>query len=125
VWVSTQFNCADELTPEARAAAARLVGAGVPVNCQTVLLKGVNDSAAEMLRLFRALSAARIRPYYVFTCDPVAGISHFRVPLARALEIERRCAESIGGLALPRFVADLPGEKRKRELSSLVKGTEK
>ena len=113
VWVNTQFNCADELTPAARAAAARLVDAGVPVSCQTVLLKGVNDSAAELLRLFRALSAARIRPYYVFTCDPVAGIDRFRVPVARARALERRCAEAIGGLSLPRFVSDIPGAKRK------------
>ncbi len=113
VWVNTQFNCADEVTDEARAAAARLVDAGIPVSCQTVLLKGVNDSAAEMLRLLRALSAARIRPYYVFTCDPVAGIDRFRVPLDKARRIERACAERIGGLALPRFVSDVPGAKRK------------
>ena len=113
VWVNTQFNCADELTPEACAAAARLVDAGIPVSCQTVLLKGVNDSASQMLRLFRALSAARIRPYYVFMCDPVAGIDRFRVPIERARAIERKCAESIGGLAMPRFVMDVPGAKRK------------
>lgn len=113
VWVNTQFNCADEVTPEARAAAARLVDAGIPVGCQTVLLKGVNDSAAEMLRLFRALTSARIRPYYVFMCDPIAGIERFRVPLERARAIERKCAESVGGLAMPRFVMDIPGAKRK------------
>ena len=122
VWINTQFNCADEVTPAARRAAARLVEAGVPVSCQTVLLRGVNDSAAEMLRLFRALSAARIRPYYVFTCDPVAGIARFRVPLARARAIERRCAESIGGLALPRFVSDLPGAKRKTPVTEVEGG---
>ena len=113
VWVNTQFNCADELTDEARAAAAKLVCAGVPVSCQTVLLKGVNDSADELLRLFRGLTAARIRPYYVFMCDPVAGIGRFRVPLAKARVLERICAESIGGLALPRFVRDIPGAARK------------
>ena len=113
VWVTTQFTCADEVTPAARRAAARLVDAGVPVSCQTVLLKGVNDSVREMLRLLRALSAARIRPYYVFMCDPIAGIDHFRVPLEKARRIERICAESIGGLALPRFVADIPGARRK------------
>ena len=113
VWVNTQFNCADEVTDEARQAAARLVEAGIPVSCQTVLLRGVNDSAAEMCRLFRALTAARIRPYYVFTCDPIAGIDHFRVSDAKARQIEAKCAESVGGLALPRFVKDLPGAKRK------------
>ena len=118
VWVNTQFNCADEVTSEARHAAALLVEAGIPVSCQTVLLKGVNDSATEMLKLLRALTAARIRPYYVFTCDPIAGIDHFRVPVEKAREIERKCAESIGGLALPRFVSDIPGAKRKVPVSA-------
>jgi lysine 2,3-aminomutase len=72
-----------------------------------------------MLALFKALSAARIRPYYVFQCDPVAGIDHFRVPLEKAKDIERRCAERIGGIALPRFVADIPGAKRKLPLDML------
>ena len=119
VWVNTQFNCADEVTPEAVAAAARLVEAGIPVGCQTVLLKGVNDSADEMLRLFRALTAARIRPYYVFMCDPVAGIDRFRVPLEKARDIERTCARSIGGLAMPRFVADVPGAPCKVPISEV------
>ena len=119
VWVNTQFNCADELTPEAVRAAARLVDRGIPVSCQTVLLRGVNDSPREMLKLLQKLSAARIRPYYVFQCDPIAGIDRFRVPLATAKRIERYCAERIGGLALPRFVADLPGAKRKTPLDLL------
>jgi lysine 2,3-aminomutase len=113
VWVNTQFNCVDELTPAARKAAAKLVDAGVPVSCQTVLLKEINDTPEEMLSLLRALSAARIRPYYVFMCDPVAGTEGFHVPLSRAKEIEKYCAESIGGLAMPRFVRDVPGAKRK------------
>ena len=119
VWVNTQFNCADEVTDEARAAAAKLVDRGIPVSCQTVLLRGVNDSGPEMLKLLKALSAARIRPYYVFQCDPVAGIDQFRVPLEQARQIELYCAERIGGLALPRFVADLPGAKRKTPISEL------
>ncbi len=119
VWVNTQFNCADELTAEAKEAVGKLVEAGIPVGCQTVLLKGVNDTAEDMLRLFKALSAARIRPYYVFMCDPVAGIERFRVDLETAKAIERQCAESIGGLSMPRFVADIPGSKRKVPISEL------
>ena len=119
VWVNTQFNCAGEVTPEAAEACGRLVDAGIPVSCQTVLLAGVNDSADAMLDLFRALQRARVRPYYVFQCDPVAGISHFRVPLERAKEIAAECAERIGGLALPRFVADVPGSRRKVPLEEL------
>ena len=119
VWVNTQFNCAGEVTPEAAAACGRLVDAGIPVSCQTVLLAGVNDSVEAMLALFRALQCARVRPYYVFQCDPVAGVSHFRVPLEKAKEIAAECAERIGGLALPRFVADLPGASRKIPLEEL------
>lgn len=121
VWVNTQFNSADEVTSEARLAAERLVKAGIPVSCQTVLLKGVNDSGPKMLRLFRALSAARIRPYYVFMCDPVPGIERFRVPAEKALEIERYAAERIGGLSLPRFVADIPGAARKIPVEMISK----
>ena len=123
VWVNTQFNCADELTPEAEAACGRLVDAGIPVSCQTVLLAGVNDSTEAMLALFRALQRARVRPYYVFQCDPVAGVSHFRVPIEKAQQIAAECAERIGGLALPRFVADLPGATRKIPIEELVDGS--
>ena len=119
VWVNTQFNCVGEVTPEAAAACKNLVDAGVPVSCQTVLLAGVNDSADAMLALFRALQRARVRPYYVFQCDPVAGVAHFRVPLAKAQAIERECAERIGGLGLPRFVADVPGSPRKIPICEL------
>ena len=122
VWVNTQFNSADEVTAEAREAAAELVGRGIPVSCQSVLLKGVNDSDETMIALLRALSAARIRPYYVFMCDPVAGIGRFRVPLAKAREIELKCAEALGGLSLPRFVADVPGARRKIPIAELVEG---
>ena len=119
VWVNTQFNCAGELTAEAVAACGRLVDAGIPVSCQTVLLAGVNDSADAMIDLFRALQRARVRPYYVFQCDPVAGVSHFRVPVERAKEIAAECSRRIGGLGLPRFVADLPGSDRKVPIESL------
>ena len=119
VWVNTQFNCAGEVTPDAAEACSNLVRAGIPVSCQTVLLKGVNDSAEEMLALFRALQRMRVRPYYVFLCDPIAGVAHFRVPLEKAKAIERACAEAIGGLAMPRFVADMPGSRRKIPISEL------
>lgn len=119
VWVNTQFNCAGEMTPQASAACGRLVDVGIPVSCQTVLLAGVNDSVDAMLQLFKALQRARVRPYYVFLCDPVAGVSHFRVPVERAKEIAAECAERIGGLALPRFVVDLPGASRKIPVEDL------
>lgn len=113
VWVNTQFNHAREITPEAAAACARLVEAGVPVSNQTVLLKGVNDSVEALFDLCTGLQRIRVRPYYVFVCDPVAGIAPFRVPVRRARQLERQLAVRVGGLALPRFVADLPGSRRK------------
>jgi len=119
VWVNTQFNCAEELTPEAVEACGWFVRAGIPVSCQTVLLAGVNDSEEALLALFRALQRARVRPYYVFQCDPVAGIAHFRVPLEKAQRLARACAEKIGGLGLPRFVADVPGAARKVPVEEL------
>ena len=119
VWANVHINTADEARL-ACDAAARLIDCGIPVSSQTVLLRGLNDTPRKMLSLLRALSAARIRPYYVFQCDPVEGLQdRFGVPLARAKKIEAYCAERIGGLALPRFVADLPGAKRKTPLDLL------
>ena len=119
VWANVHVNTAAEARMAA-APAARLVTRGIPVSSQTVLLRGVNDTPRKMLALLRALSAARIRPYYVFQCDPVEGLSErFGVPLAKAKAIEAYCAERIGGLALPRFVADLPGSRRKTPLDLL------
>ena len=119
VWANVHINTAEEARL-ARDAAAQFIDCGIPVSSQTVLLRGVNDTPRKMLALLRALSAARIRPYYVFQCDPVEGLQErFGVPLARAKEIEAYCAERIGGLALPRFVADLPGAKRKTPLDLL------
>ena len=118
VWANVHINTVGE-AEACRAAAAKFVNRGIPVSSQTVLLKGVNDTPQKMLKLLQALSAARIRPYYVFQCDPVEGLDRFRVPLSTAKRIERCCAERIGGLALPRFVADLPGAKRKTPLVEL------
>lgn len=113
VWVNTQFNHVAEVTPQAHAACRALVEAGIPVSNQAVLLRGVNDSVEAMFELCAALQRIRVRPYYVFLCDPIAGINHFRVARERAVFIENQLAQRIGGLAMPRFVEDLPGAPRK------------
>ena len=119
VWANVHINTATEARRAAQPA-ARLVTRGIPVSSQTVLLRGVNDTPRKMLALLRALSAARIRPYYVFQCDPVEGLAErFGVPLDKAKTIESYCAERIGGLSLPRFVADLPSSRRKTPLDLL------
>ncbi len=113
VWVNTQFNHPAEITKETERACALLVDAGVPVSCQTVLLRGVNDDPDTLEALFRGLQRIRVRPYYAFCGDPVHGTAHFRVTKQRAGELEAEVARRIGGLALPRFVADVPGAERK------------
>ena len=113
VWVNTQFNHVSEITDEAAAACAKLVDAGIPVSNQAVLLKGVNNTADDLVALFCGLQRIRVRPYYLFVCDPVSGTSHFRVSEKRAAELEEEVAARVGGLALPRFVRDVPGAPRK------------
>lgn len=113
VWINTQFNHECEITPEAAEAAALLVDSGIPLSCQSVLLAGINDSADALVALFCKLQRNRIRPYYLFTGDPVNGTAHFRVSVARAAALEDEVASRIGGLALPRFVSDIPGARRK------------
>ena len=121
VWINTQFNHAREITPEAATACARLADAGIPLSNQSVLLKGVNDSTEALFELCAGLQRIRVRPYYIFMCDPVKGTSHFRVPLAKARRLERELAERIGGLALPRFVIDLPGSYRKTPIGESLR----
>jgi lysine 2,3-aminomutase len=109
VYVNTQFNHPRELTDAAVGAVAHLVDAGVPVANQSVLLAGVNDRADVMEALLRRLLAARVRPYYLFACDLVAGTEHFRVPLREALAIMERLRGRLSGLGIPELVVDLPG----------------
>ena len=109
LWLNTHFNHARELSPDSVAALRRLARAGVVVSNQGVLLRGVNDSPDELLALSRALLRAGLRAYYLHQCDPVAGVRHFRVGLARALELVRSLNGRVSGLAIPRLMVDLPG----------------
>ncbi len=120
VWVNTQFNHASELTPEAAEACGRLVDAGIPVSNQAVLLRGVNDSVEALVRLCSGLQRIRVRPYYVFIGDPVAGTAHFRVSAKRAAELADALAQRVGGLAMPRFVADIPGAASKTAVQAVT-----
>jgi lysine 2,3-aminomutase len=106
VWVNTHFNHPREITAESAAACDRLLRRGIPVNNQAVLLRGVNDSPDVMEALCRALLRIRVRPYYLFQCDPVAGVEHFRTPVSRGREIMRHVQASVGGLGVPRYAVD-------------------
>ena len=109
VWINTQFNHPRELTAEAAAACAKLVDAGIPLGNQSVLLKGVNDDPRVMEELCRGLIRMRVRPYYLFQCDLVRGVEHFRTSLLRGIEIMEYMRGRVSGLAIPTFVVDAPG----------------
>jgi lysine 2,3-aminomutase len=87
LWVSIHFTHPDELTPETIEACARLADAGIPLGSQTVLLSGINDSGDTMKRLMHGLLKARVKPYYLYQCDPIVGSSHFRTSVRKGLEI--------------------------------------
>ncbi|MBP1805794.1 lysine-2,3-aminomutase-like protein [Rubellimicrobium aerolatum] len=109
VFVALHANHAREMTPEARAACARLVDAGVPMLGQTVLLRGVNDSAAALEALLRAMVEARVKPYYLHHPDLAPGTSGFRLPIAEGQAILRALRGRVSGLCQPSYVLDLPG----------------
>ena len=108
IWVNTHFNHPWELTPESAEACKRLVNAGIPMGNQTVLLRGVNDNPQIMEELCRGLVRMRVRPYYLFQCDLVRGIEHFRTPISRGLEIMEYLRGRLSGLAIPNYVVDAP-----------------
>lgn len=109
IYVNTHFNHPWEITEESKQACEMLVNAGVPVGCQTVLLKGVNDDPEVMKELMKKLLAIRVRPYYIYQADLTKGANHFRTPIDVGLEIMDNLRGHISGLAVPQFVIDAPG----------------
>lgn len=109
VYMNTHFDHPSELTPAAVAALGRLADAGVPLGCQTVLLRGVNDTPEIMKELMQKLMKARVRPYYIYMADQVAGGEHFRTTVQKGLEIVQALRGWTSGLAVPHFVIDAPG----------------
>ena len=108
IWLNTHFNHPREITPEAMSACDRLLRAGVPVNNQAVLLKGVNDSLETQRALCQGLLRAKVRPYYLFQCDDVQGTEHFWTPVEKGLQIIEGLRGFTSGLAVPTYVIDLP-----------------
>ena len=109
VYVNVHFNHPAELTPEAEECLAMLSDAGCPLGSQTVLLKGVNDEPEIMKELMRKLLANRVRPYYIYQADVVAGGEHFRTSVIKGLEIIKAIRGWTSGMAVPHFVIDAPG----------------
>jgi lysine 2,3-aminomutase len=106
IWIQTHFNHPAEITAESARACRLLVNAGMPVSNHAVLLKGVNDSVETMRRLVRGLLKIKVRPYYLFHCDPVTGAGHFRTSIWKGLEIIEGLRGHVSGLAVPTYVVD-------------------
>jgi len=109
LFINTHFNHSDEITKEAAMACAILSDAGIPLGCQTVLLKGVNDTPSVMQNLMKKLLTIRVKPYYIHHPDAVRGTSHFRTAIKEGLGIMRSLHGYFSGLCVPQYMIDLPG----------------
>jgi lysine 2,3-aminomutase len=109
VWMSLHFMHPEECTAETQKACAMLADGGIPLGSQTVLLQGINDDVDTMKQLMQNLMRMRVRPYYLYQCDPISGSAHFRTPVEKGLEIIRGLRGFTSGYAVPTYVIDAPG----------------
>ena len=109
LYINTHFNHPAEITPEAEQACARLADAGIPLGCQTVLLRGVNDTPEIMRQLMSRLLQIRVKPYYLFQADLTRGADHFRTTIDTGVSIMRSLIGHISGMAVPTYALDAPG----------------
>jgi lysine 2,3-aminomutase len=116
LYLNTHFNHPRELSAASAAACNLLADAGIPLGNQTVLLRGVNDDPETMIALCRGLLKMRVRPYYLHQLDQAKGTGHFRVPVARGLEILAAMRGRIAGLGIPQYVVDPPDGSGKQPL---------
>ncbi len=104
IWFSTHFNHPKEITEESATACDRLLRKGIPVQNQSVLLKGINDNLDTMRNLLKGLLHIRVRPYYLYHCDNVTGVSHFSTSIEKGLEIMEGLAGFETGFSVPNYV---------------------
>jgi len=109
LWINTHFNHPREITESSREAIARLADGGFPLGNQSVLLADVNDCPRIMKSLLHKLVQNRVRPYYLYQCDLAEGLSHFRTPIGKGIEIMESLVGHTSGLARPTYVIDAPG----------------
>jgi len=109
LWLNTHFNHPREITPSSQEALRKLADAGIPLGNQSVLLAGVNDCPQIMKKLNQKLVQNRVRPYYLFQCDLSEGLSHFRTPIGKGIEIMESLVGHTSGFAIPKYVIDAPG----------------
>ncbi len=109
LWLNTHFNHPREITDSARKGLAKLADAGIPLGNQSVLLAGVNDCPRIIKNLSHKLVANRVRPYYLYQCDLSEGLTHFRTPVGKGIEIVESMRGHTSGFAVPTYVVDAPG----------------
>ena len=109
IWMSIHFNHPKEITKRCKNACDMLAESGIPLGSQSVLLKGINDRPFIMKRLVHDLLQIRVRPYYIYQCDPVRGTQHFRTPVATGINIIEKLRGHTSGYAVPTYVIDGPG----------------
>ncbi|NLX48662.1 MAG: lysine 2,3-aminomutase [Methanospirillum sp.] len=109
LWVNTHFNHPVEMTTSSKLALRRLADAGIPLGNQSVLLAGVNDCPRIIKRLVQLLVQNRVRPYYLYQCDLSEGLTHFRTPVSKGIEILENLIGHTSGFSIPTFVIDAPG----------------
>ncbi|RLD10454.1 MAG: lysine 2,3-aminomutase [Chlamydiae bacterium] len=113
IWLNTQFNHPNEITEESESACLKIQHAGIPINNQAVLLKGINDKPEIIKHLCQRLQEIKVRPYYLFQCDRVSGTEHFWTPVKTGINILEKMIGHTGGLCIPKFVIDLPSGEGK------------
>lgn len=109
LWINTHFNHPREVTDSSRRALAKLADAGIPLGNQSVLLAGINDCPRLIKALNQKLVKNRVRPYYLYQCDLSEGLSHFRTPIGKGIEILESLRGHTSGFAVPTYVVDAPG----------------
>jgi lysine 2,3-aminomutase len=109
LWINTHFNHPREITTSAREALRMLADGGFPLGNQSVLLAGVNDCPRIIRVLVHKLVQNRVRPYYLYQCDLSEGLSHFRTPVGKGIEIIESLIGHTSGFAVPTYVIDAPG----------------
>lgn len=113
LFINTHFNHPNEITAQSSLACTMLADAGIPVGCQTVLLKGINDDAQTLKKLFLGLLRIRVKPYYLFQADLTKGTNHFRTSTKTGIDIMRQLYGHISGMAIPTYALDAPKGKGK------------
>ncbi|MFO1496939.1 MAG: KamA family radical SAM protein [Verrucomicrobiota bacterium] len=109
LFMSIHSNHPRELTLEVREALGRLADAGIPLGNQSVLLRRVNDDAIVMKALVQKLLMCRVKPYYIYQCDLIAGSAHLRSSVRQGIKLMEQLRGHTTGYAVPQYVIDAPG----------------